>query len=95
MSTISFRSRFGITARGAIGRLRSLRRDRKTSLQDHANAIEALAQVANGDDDPDERRGTVYEVFFHTINSPGLQQYYLAAKVTTIKEALILGNAYY
>lgn len=51
--------------------------------------------MANGDDDPDERRGTVYEVFFHTINSPGLQQYYLAAKVTTIKEALILGNAYY
>jgi len=85
MSTISFRSRFGITARGAIGRLRSLRRDRKTSLQDHANAIEALAQVAYSDSDPEERRSVVYEAFFHNINNAGLQRFYLAAKFITLE----------
>jgi len=37
----------------------------------------------------------VYGAFFHTINNPGLQRYYLAAKVTTIEEALALGKAYY
>ena len=38
----ALRSRFGLTARAARDRLRTIRRDRKTSLQDHANAIKAL-----------------------------------------------------
>ena len=91
----ALRSRFGLTARAARDRLRTIRRDRKTSLQDHANAIEALAQVAHGNDEPEAQRSAVYEAFFHTINNPGLQRYYLAAKVTTIEEALALGKAYY
>jgi len=54
-----------------------------------------LAQVAHGNDEPEVQRSAVYEAFFHTINNPGLQRYYLAAKVTTIEEALALGKAYY
>jgi len=64
-----------MTASAAGDRLQAIRRDKKTLLQDHANAIEALAQVAHGDDNPKERRGTVYKAFFHTVNNPGLQRY--------------------
>jgi len=91
----ALRSRFGLTARAARDHLRAIRKDKKTSLTDHANAIEALAQVAHGNDDPEAQRGAVYEAFFHTVNNPRLQWYYLAAKVTTIKKALALGKAYY
>jgi len=91
----ALRSRFGLTACAARDRLRTIRRDRKTSLQDHANAIATLVQVAHSNDEPEAQRGAVYEAFFHTINNPGLQRYYLAAKVTTIEEALALGRAYY
>jgi len=51
--------------------------------------------VTHGNDEPEVQRIAVYEAFFHTINNPGLQRYYLAAKVTTIKAALALGKAYY
>lgn len=64
-------------------------------LQDHAKALEALAQVAHGSDDPQTRKGHIYETFFHTVNNHGSQQYYLAAKVTTIEKAPTLGKAYY
>jgi len=49
----ALRSRFGLTVRAARDGLRTIRRNRKTSLQDHANAIEALAQVAHDNDEPE------------------------------------------
>jgi len=65
---------FGMTTRVARDRLRQIGRDRKTSFRDHANAIEALAQVAYSDTDPEERQSLVYKAFFHTISNAGLQR---------------------
>jgi len=42
----ALRARFGMTARDARIKLQNMRRDRRTSLQDHANAIERLALIA-------------------------------------------------
>jgi len=78
-------ARFGTTARNSRDRLQSLRRDLRTSLQDHANAIDKLAQIAYSRTDPEEWRDLIYEAFFKTVG--GLQRYYLGAKISTIEKA--------
>jgi len=51
-----YQARFGMTARDARTKLQNMRRDRRTSLQDHANAIERLALIAYNQTAPEERR---------------------------------------
>jgi len=84
-----------MTARDARTKLQNMRRDRKTSLQDHANAIERLALIAYNQTAPEERRELVYEAFFSTINNSGLQKHYLAAKISRIEGAPEMGRSYY
>lgn len=56
----ALKSHFGLTAHDARDCLRTIRRDKKkTSFQDHANAIEALAQVAHGNDNAEAQRDVV------------------------------------
>jgi len=86
---------FGLTARDARTKLQSMRRDQRTPLQDHAIAIEGLALIAYSRTAPEERRELVYEAFFSTVNDNALQKHYLAAKITTIEEALEMGRSYY
>jgi len=64
----ALRARFGLTARYARTKLQSVRRDQRTPLQDHANAIERLALIAYSRTTPEERRELVYEAFFSTVN---------------------------
>jgi len=91
----ALRTRFGLTAREARTKLQNMKRDRRTSLQDHANAIERLALIAYSRTALDERRELVYEAFFSTVNDSALQKHYLAAKISTIEEALAMGRSYY
>jgi len=91
----ALRARFGLTARDARTKLQNMRRDRRTSLQDHANAIERLALIVFSRTALEERRELIYEAFFSTFNDSGLQKHYLAAKITTIEEALEMGRSYY
>jgi len=72
-----------------------LRRDRRTPLEDYANAIERLAQTALSQAKEDEKRRLVYNAFFRTINNSGLQRYWLAAKVSSIEMALKMGKAHF
>jgi len=81
----ALRDRFGLTARDARTKLQNMRRDRRTSLQDHANAIERLALIAFSLTILEEWRELVYEAFFSTVNDSALQKHYLAAKITTIE----------
>jgi len=77
-----------MTTRDARDKLQSMQRDRRTSLQDHANAIKKLAQIAYSRTDPEERRDLIYEAFFRIVHNGRLQRYYLAAKISTIEEVL-------
>jgi len=43
----------------------------------------------------DKKRRLVYNALFQTVNNPGLQRYWLAAKVSSIEEALEMGKAYF
>jgi len=72
-------------------------RDRRTLLKDHANEVERLAQAAFSHATGDDRKCLVYNVlaFFQSVNDPDLQRYWLAAKVSSLEEALEMGKAYF
>jgi len=72
-----------------------MRRNRWTPLEEHANAMERLAQTAFSQAEGDERKRLAYNALFRSINNPGLQCYWLAAKVSSLKEALEMGKAYF
>jgi len=91
----ALRARFGFTPDEAADRLQVMRRDRKTPLEDHANEVQRLAQTAFGHATGSDRDHLVYNAFFWSVNHPDLQRYWLAAKVSSIEEALEMGKAYF
>jgi len=91
----ALRARFGLTAEEAADRLQVMRRDRRTSLEDHANEVERLAQAAFGHTTGNDWKRLIYNAFFRSVNHPDLQRYWLAAKVSSIEEALEMGKAYF
>jgi len=90
----ALRTRFGMTPEEASDRLQVMRTDRRTSLEDHANEVERLAQVAFGYATGSERQCLVYNAFLKTINHPDLQRHWMAAKVSSLDVALEMGKAY-
>jgi len=72
-----------------------MRRDRRIPLEDHANEVERLAQAAFGHATGNDRKRLVHNAFFRSVNHSDLQRYWLAAKVSSIKEALEMGKAYF
>jgi len=89
----ALRTRFGLMAEEASDHLQIIKRDWRTPLEDHANEVERLAQAAFGHAAGGDRRLLVYNAFFRTVNDPDLQWYWLAAKVSNIREALKMGKA--
>jgi len=71
------------SAEEAEDRLQALRRSRRTTLEEHANTVERLAQAAYS------------HAFFKSVNDSGLQRYWLAVKVRSLEEALEMGKSYY
>jgi len=91
----AFRTRSGLTAEEASYQLQTMRRDRRTPLEDHANLVECLAQTAFSHATGTERKRLVYNAFFRSMNHPDLQHYWLSAKVSNLGEALEMGKAYF
>ena len=91
----ALRTRFRLTVRGARAHLQGLRRDSNVSLQDHANKVEQLVQVAYANVDLETRQSLVFDAFLQSLNNLGLQRYLLAAGVDTIDAALTRGRAYF
>jgi len=91
----ALRTRFGLTAEEASDRLQVLRRARRTTLEDHANEVERLAQTAFSHATGPEWKRLVYNAFFRSVNNPDLQRYWMAAKVSSLEEALEMGKAYF
>jgi len=79
----------------ASDRLQVMRRDKRTSLEDHVNEVEHLAQAAFSHAIGPERQRLVYNTLFRSINHPDLQRYWMASKVNSLDEALEMGKAYF
>jgi len=91
----ALRTRSGLTAEEASYQLQTMRRERRTPLEDHANLVECLAQTAFSHAAGTERKRLVYNAFFRSINNPDLQHYWLSAKASSLGEALEMGKAYF
>ena len=90
----ALRARFGLTPREARARLSRLRREFKTTLQEHSSRVSSLAQVAYPDLDQGVRQEMSLEHFVHSLNYVGLQQHLLAIRPDTLEEAVAAGNEY-
>jgi len=66
----ALRTRFGMKSEEASDCLQVMRRDRRTSLEDHANEVERLALVAFGHVTGPERQRLVYNAFFQDHQPP-------------------------
>jgi len=84
-----------MTSKEASDRLQVMRRDRRTSLENHAKEVERLAQVAFGYATGPERQRVVYNAFLKNINHPDLQRHWMTAKVSSLDVALEMGKAYF
>jgi len=84
-----------LTAQDAHVQLQELKRDRKTTLREHATMVEPLAQVAYGDLSANGRHSLALDAFLQSINNMGLKKHLLVAEVETMERALWLRNAYF
>ena len=90
----ALRARYGLTPREARSRLTAIRRDSKTSLQEHSAEIERLVEVAYADIPVDLRRSMAVDLFSSTIGNGYLQRHLLAVHTPTLDEAVKAGNEY-
>ena len=90
----ALRARFGLTPREARTKLSRLRREYKTTLQEHSSRVASLAQVAYPELDPGTRQEMALEHFVHSLSYVGLQQHLLAVRPDTLEEAVSAGNEY-
>jgi hypothetical protein len=90
----ALRARYGLTTREARSRLTYLRKEFKTSLQEHAKKVEELVQVAY----PDIRQNTRVEMtvdhFVNSLGNAALQRHLLAVQPDSLVEAVRAGNEY-
>ena len=71
-----------------------MKRDFKTSLQEHSMEVVKLAEVAYADLPPANRRELALEAFLNTINNSYLHRHLLAVAPRSIDVAVRAGNEY-
>lgn len=90
----SLRLRYGLTPREARVKLNTVKKDPKTSLQEHAIQIERLVRAAYGTLPGRDRREMVMDYFCSSLANVGLQRHLLAIELNNLDEAVRAGNEY-
>lgn len=90
----ALRAKYGLTPREARTRLTNLRRDPKTSLQEHASEVERLTNAAYADLPERCRTNMIVDTFSMTLGNAYLQRHLLAVGAETIEAAVRAGNEY-
>ena len=90
----SLRARYGMTAREARAKLAGLRRDHKTTLQEHSAEVEKLVGVAYAAFPGELRRTMSMDTFASTIGNGYLLRHLLAVPAETLEDAVRAGNEY-
>lgn len=90
----ALRSRYGMTIREARTKLTSLKRDPKTSLQQHGIEVERLINVAHPELPESYRTEMMIDTFCTTIGNGYLQRHLLTVNTPTLEDAIKAGNEY-
>lgn len=88
------RARFGITPKQARTRLANLKKEYKTTLQEHAMEVERLSNLAFGDLPEPTRQEMAVEHFSGSLGNAYLQRHLLAIHTPTLEAAVRAGNEF-
>ena len=90
----ALRARFGLSPREARSRLSTLRKEHRTSLQEHAAEVERLIAIAYGELPVEYQAGMKLETFCSTLGYMPLQRHLLAVPTHTLEDAVRAGNEF-
>ena len=90
----ALRARFGLSPREARSRLSTLRKEYRTSLQEHAAEVERLISIAYGELPIEYQAGLKVETFCSTLGYMPLQRHLLAVPAHTLEDAVRAGNEF-
>lgn len=90
----SLRSRFGLTAKEARRRLSNIRRDAKTSLQEHADEVARLVGIGYPTLSAIQRQDMAIDRFCSTLSNANLESHLLLAGKPNLESAVRAGNEY-
>jgi hypothetical protein len=90
----ALRVRFGVTTREAKARLMSVKREYRTTLQEHAAEVTRLVNLAYADLPVGYREQMCLDTFSGTLNHGPLQRHLLAVNAPTLQGALQAGTEF-
>jgi hypothetical protein len=90
----ALRARFGLSPREARAKISVLKKDYKTTLQEHASEVERLISIAYEELPVQHRAGLTMSTFTSTLGNAYLQRHLLAVPTDTLEEAVRAGNEY-
>ena len=90
----ALRARFGFSPREARARLAALRKDYRTSLQEHGAEVARLVNLAYHDLPEYHLGEMMLEVFTNTLGNAYLQRHLLAVGPQSMEEAIRAGNEF-
>ena len=90
----ALRARFGLSPREARSRLSVLRKEYRTSLQEHAAEVEKLVSVAYNELPAEHQAGLMLDTFCSTLGHMPLQRHLLAVQTHTLEDAVRAGNEF-
>ena len=90
----ALRARYGLTPREARAKIASLKRESKTTLQEHSVEVERLVEIAYAEVPGAIRTTMAVDTFASTIGNGYLQRHLLAVPTPTLEAAVRAGNEY-
>jgi hypothetical protein len=90
----ALQEKFGLSIREARNKITLLRKEGKTTLQEHAAEVTKLMNNAYQDLPQEHRQRLILDTFQNTINNTYMQRHLLAINPRDIKEAIKAGNEF-
>jgi hypothetical protein len=90
----SLRARYGLSPREARLKISVLRKDSRSTLQEHATEVDRLCQIAFHDLPDHYRASMSLETFCNTLGNTNLQRHLLAVQALTLEQAVRAGNEF-
>lgn len=84
----TLRGRYGLSPKEARGRLASLKKDGRTTLQAHATEVARLVGIAYRELPEQQQQTMALEIFSGTLGNASLQRHLLAVAADTLEDAV-------
>jgi hypothetical protein len=90
----ALQARFGLSVREARSKLSTLRKETKTTLQEHASEVTRLMNIAYADLPVEHRQRMTLDMFQGTLGNAYLQRHLLAVDAHTLEDTVRAGSEF-